>query len=162
MTGDPAAPAGSDPSAGSASLARRQAELAAAVTAGAPVPVGFDARLVGIARRALLGKRAGEVARHWPALAAGLAGRWPAAFVEWAADRPANGALRDGWDLARSLLAGGALPAVAAAELALRDAVWWYPGDAPPRRRWMPALRRAGGAVAVQVAGRVRLVRAGR
>jgi hypothetical protein len=138
-------------------LAARQAALVAALTAGAPVPPGFDARLVRIARVALLRKRAGEVARHWPALAA--MPHWPAEFAGWAAARPTQGSLRDGWDLARDLAGRHTLPAAAAAELAAREAAWRYDGATTPRRRRAPALRRAGGAIAVQLAGRVRILR---
>jgi hypothetical protein len=142
-------------------LAARQAELVAALVAGAPVPAGFDPRLVGAARDALLGKRAGDVARHWPLLAAGLGPRWRSTFFAWAATRPSNGSLRDGWDLARELAAGGRLPAPAAAELAIREACWRYDGSAAPRPRRRPAVRRAGGALVIQVAGRVRLLPGG-
>jgi hypothetical protein len=143
----------------SAGLAARQAALVAALTAGAPVPEGFDSRLVGVARAALLRKRAGEVAQQWPLLAAGHGDGWPAAFAAWAARRPTRGALRDGWDLARTLLAAGALPPLAAQELAAREAAWHYDGAAAPRPRRAPAVRRAAGAVAVQLAGRVRVLR---
>lgn len=143
-------------------LAARQAALVAALVAGKPVPTGFDARLVGVARDALLRKRAGDVARHWPLLAAGLGARWLPTFRSWAAARPTNGSLRDGWDLARELAAGERLPAATAEELAVREAGWRYDGDSTPRPRRRPALGRAGGAVVVQVAGRVRLLRGGR
>jgi hypothetical protein len=146
----------------SGDLAARQAELVATLVAGAPVPAGFDHRLVGVARNALLGKRAGDVARHWPLLAAGLADQWTVTFGRWAATRPTQGSLRDGWDLARSLAAIGPLPPPAAEELAVREAGWHYDGMNPPRPRRLPAMRRAGGAVVVQLAGRVRLVRAKR
>jgi hypothetical protein len=138
-------------------LAARQEALVAALTAGAPVPPGFDDRLVAAARAALLRKRAGGVARHWPALAA--TSRWPADFAAWAADRPTQGSLRDGWDLARDLAGRGELPGAAADELAAREAAWHYDGGTAPRRRRAPALRRGGGAIAVQFAGRVRLLR---
>jgi hypothetical protein len=142
-------------------LAARQAELVATLVAGAPVPAGFDARLVGVARDALLRKRAGEVARHWPMLAASHPGRWPATFAGWAATRPTRGSLRDGWDLARALAAAGRLPAAAAEELAIREAAWRYDGGAAPRPRRLPAVRRAGRAVVVQFAGRIRVLGAG-
>ncbi|MEU8609172.1 hypothetical protein AB0C29_14320, partial [Actinoplanes sp. NPDC048791] len=58
------------------SLAERQAELVAALTGGAAVPPGFDARLVEAARVALLRKRAGEVARQWPDLVHALGAGW--------------------------------------------------------------------------------------
>ena len=143
-------------------LAARQAELVAALVSGAAVPAGFDARLVGAARVALLHKRAGDVARHWPLLASGLGGDWLPTFRSWAATRPTNGSLRDGWDLARELAAGDRLPAPAAEELAAREAGWRYDGASAPRRRHRPALGRAGGVLVVQVAGRVRLLRGGR
>jgi hypothetical protein len=139
------------------SLAERQSALVAALTAGAPVPPGFDARLVEVARVALLRKRTGEVARHWPDLAS--MPRWPAAFGGWAAARPTQGSLRDGWDLARDLAARGALPPAAGAELAVREAAWRYDGRSAPRRRRAPALRSAAGSVALQIAGRVRVLR---
>ncbi|MEV4617286.1 hypothetical protein AB0J74_01050 [Asanoa sp. NPDC049573] len=110
-------------------LAARQAALVAALTSGAAVPHGFDERLVGIARDALLRKRAGEVARAWPLLAADRGDRWPAVFMEWAAARPTNGSLRDGWDLARSL---APRTGPAAAELAAREAAWRYDGISAP------------------------------
>jgi hypothetical protein len=138
-------------------LAQRQAALVAALTAGAAVPSGFDARLVEVARVALLNKRAGEVARQWPALAT-MPG-WPAEFATWAAARPTHGSLRDGWDLARDLVDRGILPPRAAEELAAREASWHYDGHTTPRRRRAPALRRAGGATAVQFTGRVRILR---
>ena len=155
----PAAAGGASPAAvagGPGSLADRQAGLVAALTSGAPVPEGFDARLVEVARVALLRKRAGEVARAWPALAAAHGRQWRQAFAAWAATRPTQGSLRDGWDMARSL--GDAIPPDAAEELAVREAAWIYDGTSPPRPRRFPAIRRRGGRVAVQIAGRVRTV----
>ncbi|MEV6811071.1 hypothetical protein [Micromonospora sp. NPDC051296] len=152
---DPAAPAGDTPG----SLEHRQAELVAALVAGGPLPPGFTPAPLAAARAALLRKRAGEVARHWPLLAAGLGADWPAAFIEWAADRPTSGGLRDGWDLARALHARDALPALGAEELAVREAAFRYDGQRAPRPRRAPAVGRAGNAVAVQFASRVRLLR---
>jgi hypothetical protein len=127
------------------SLARRQEELVAALVAGAPVPPGFDPALVGAARQALLRKRAGEVARVWPMLAACAAGhRWAAEFAAWAAGRPPRGSLRDGWDLARAWSAAGRLAGPAARELAEREAAWRYDGTSEPRRRrsaWRRLIR---------------------
>ncbi|MFC3500269.1 hypothetical protein ACFOOK_04715 [Micromonospora krabiensis] len=140
-------------------LAARQAELVAALVAGGPDPAGFAPVPLAAARAALLRKRAGDVARHWPLLAAALGAHWPATFATWAAARPTGGSLRDGWDLARALRQRGDLPPLAAEELATREAGARYDGRRPPRPRRLPALGRAGGAVAVQVAGRVRLVR---
>ena len=141
------------------SLAQRQADLVAALTSGAAVPPGFDARLVEVARLALLSKRAGEVARQWPDLALALGTGWRRQWSAWAATRPTRGSLRDGWDLARDLRDRGALPAVAGAELATREATMSYDGQDPPRPRRGPAVGRAGTAVVVQAFGRVRTVR---
>jgi hypothetical protein len=104
-------------------------------------------------------KRAGEVSRQWPALAAGLGDGWMPEFAGWARTRPTQGSLRDGWDLARTLNGRGALPAVAGEELAVREAIWRYDGASAPRQRRGPAIRSAGGCVAVQIGGRVRVLR---
>ncbi|MEU9510635.1 hypothetical protein AB0D32_30640 [Micromonospora sp. NPDC048170] len=143
-------------------LAERQAALVAALVAGGPVPPGFDPAALAAAGTALLRKRAGEVARHWPLLAAALGPQWPATFAQWAAGRPTGGSLRDGWDLARDLRDRGSLPPLGAEELATREATDRYDGHGPPRPRRLPGWGRAGGAVAIQVAGRVRLLRPAR
>ncbi|MFI7596207.1 hypothetical protein [Micromonospora sp. NPDC049359] len=140
-------------------LAARQAELVAALVAGGPSPAGFAVGPLAAARAALLNKRAGEVARHWPLLAAGLGPAWLSTFVDWAAGRPTAGSLRDGWDLARTLRGRAALPPSGAEELAVREAALRYDGHTAPRPRRLPAVARVGGAIAVQVAGRVRLLR---
>ncbi|MEV6970342.1 hypothetical protein AB0M47_35070 [Hamadaea sp. NPDC051192] len=119
------------------SLADRQAALVAALVAGGPPPPGFDTSRVDAVREQLLRKRAGEVARTWPALAASLGPTWYATFRSWADGRPPQGSLRDGWDLARSL---STLDPSAQAELRSRDAYWSYDGRTPPRRR--PRLAR--------------------
>jgi hypothetical protein len=106
------------------SLADRQAALVAALVAGAPIPDGFDPRLIDTTRRALLRKRSGEVARHWPLLAASFGARWPAVFAEWAGGRPTRGSFQDGLALARSLpLTGAAAEELAEREAALRPGV---------------------------------------
>jgi hypothetical protein len=130
-------------------LAQRQADLVAALVAGAPVPPGFDAARFGVAQRALLRRRAGEVARVWPMLAAAAGDRWQQDFAAWATGRAPRGSLRDGWDLARAWSAEGRLTGMAAAELAEREAVWRYDGRSAPRprsawgRRWRMAISRA-------------------
>jgi hypothetical protein len=151
-----------DPAGRVGDLAARQAALVATLVAGGPLPPGFAPAPVDAARRALLRKRAGDVARHWPLLAAGLGPAWPATFAGWAAGRPTNGSLRDGWDLARELRQRGELPPLGAEELAAREAATRYDGRSAPRRRRLPALAHAGGVVAVQLAGRVRLLRPAR
>lgn len=75
----------------SGGLAERQAELVRALVAGAAVPDGFDPRRVGIARKALLRKRARNVRREWPHLAAEYGDRWEATFSAWADGRPSLG-----------------------------------------------------------------------
>jgi hypothetical protein len=144
---------------GTPDLGRRQAELVAALVAGGPPPAGFDPRRLDAARRALLRKRAGEVARTWPMLAAGHGSGWADAFAAWAAGRRPRGSLRDGWDMARDSARhpAGELAGAAARELAAREAAWRYDGRSAPRRRWLPAVRRPPGAVVVQLAGRVRI-----
>lgn len=146
-----------------AEFAARQAALVAALVAGAEVPDGVDARHLAIARRALLRKRAGEVAAAWPLLATSLrdsAGEtWAASFAAWAARRPPAGSLRDGWDLARHLAAAGELAPLARAELAEHEVTWRYDGRAAPSRRRLPAVRRIPGGLVLQMAGRVRTIR---
>ncbi|NUR73761.1 MAG: hypothetical protein HOU81_23355 [Hamadaea sp.] len=114
------------------SLAERQAALVAALVADGSPPPGFDPARVDAVREQLLRKRAGEVARVWPALAASLGPSWYATFRTWAVGRPPQGSLRDGWDFARTL---STLDPSAAAELRARDAHWAYDGRTPPRRR---------------------------
>ncbi|MET8354566.1 MULTISPECIES: hypothetical protein [unclassified Micromonospora] len=140
-------------------LADRQAELVATLVGGGPPPPGFAPTQLAATRAALLRKRAGEVARHWPLLAAGLGAGWSTTFAGWADRRPTAGSLCDGWDLARALDEQRALPPAAAEELAVRESRLRYDGHQAPRPRRLPAVARAGGAVAVQIAGRVRLLR---
>ncbi|MFY1637769.1 hypothetical protein ACN27F_31610 [Solwaraspora sp. WMMB335] len=140
-------------------LAATQRALVAALVEGAAPPPGFDPQRLSVARAALLRKRAGEVARHWPLLAAALGDGWPAAFVSWVAGRPPAGGLRDGWDFARTLAVTDALPRLAAAELAGREVGWRYDGASAPRRRRRPAARRLPDGWAIQFAGRIRLLR---
>jgi hypothetical protein len=139
-------------------LAARQAELVEALTSGTPVPQGIDGFRFEAARVALLRKRAGEVSRQWPMLAASFGAGWKRAFADWAAARPTRGSLRDGWDMARELRLSGA----AAEELAEREATMRYDGASAPQPRRSPAVRSAGGAVVLQFAGRVRLIRRAR
>jgi hypothetical protein len=147
-------------------LADLQAALVAALVAGTAIPPGFDPARVRAARNALLRKRAGEVAATWPALRIRYGPQWIGAFGSFAATRPTRGALRDGWDFARFTSARGephhdatvvdAAVEDAAVELAIREATWRYDGSTLPRRRRVPAVRRAGTAIVVQLAGRVR------
>jgi hypothetical protein len=123
-------------------LAARQAELVAALVAGAPTPAGFDEVRIGATRRALLRKRAGEAAKAWPLLAAALGPRWPDAFAADRAGTEPAGGLRDGWDVARALRARGELPDAAAGELRHREAELRYDGTSAPRPRRLAVVRR--------------------
>ncbi|MGC4955421.1 hypothetical protein ACLQ2P_19560 [Actinomadura citrea] len=142
-----------------AGLAAAQEALVRAMTAGGPLPEGFDAEAVGAAAHGILLKRAGEVARAWPALAASYGASWKAAFAAWAAERPTRGSFRDGWDFARG--DRGRLAGDAARELALAEVRWSYDGQDPPRPRGAAARRVPGGA-AVVFRGRVRVFGRGR
>ncbi|TDD30255.1 hypothetical protein E1287_29565 [Actinomadura sp. KC06] len=138
-----------------AGLAAAQEALVRAMTAGGPMPEGFDAEAVRAAAHGILLKRAGEAARAWPALAAFHGTSWTKAFAAWAAERPTQGSFRDGWDFARAH--HDDLDAEAARELALAEARWSYDGASPPRPR-AAAVRRVPGGAAVQVRGRVRVI----
>lgn len=116
-----------------ASLAARQAALVAALVDGGPDPAGFDPVRLAATRRALLRKRAGEAAKHWPLLAASFGPRWGPVFAGVHAGRASGGGLRDGWDVAR--VHRGELTADAAAELAERERRLRYDGRTPPRPR---------------------------
>jgi hypothetical protein len=140
-------------------LTARQAELVAALVAGAPVPSGFDLGRVAAAALALRRKRAHEVARAWPLLAAAIGTRWSEMFTQWAEGRAPQGSFVDGWEFARQLRDSGALPALAADELAAAEATWLL-RDGAARRRRIPAIRRVPCGVVVQVARR--LYRVGR
>jgi hypothetical protein len=124
-------------------LAERLSSLTAALVAGAPAPDGFDPRMFGAARSALLNKRAREVAHTWPRLAAALGTTWRPMFREWADGRPPRGSLCDGFDFARHLARTGVLPpGPATGELAAREGFWSYDGQTPPRRRRLPPFAR--------------------
>lgn len=139
------------PSAG-VGLAQRQEELVRALVAGAAVPVGFDAGAVAATQTALLRKRAEDVARTWPRLAAAAGpGQWARVFSAWAAGRAPQGSLRDGWDFAR---ADPPRDAAAVRELALRELLWAYDGQTAPRARRGPAARLHAGELLVRWRGR--------
>lgn len=140
-----------------AELAAAQAALVAALVGGGPPPAGFDPARLDAAAAALLRKRAGEVARAWPRLAAEHGPRWTPAFAEWARDRPPRGSWLDGWDFARARR--GSLGPAATLELRCCEAEWRYDADAEPRRRRFFA-RRAPGGVLVRAFGRTRLLAA--
>ncbi len=138
-------------------LARAQRALVAALVTGGPAPAGFDPDRVAAAGLALRRKRAGEVAKAWPLLAAAFGGQFADRFATWADRRVGQGALADGFGFARAMRADGTLPGLARGELAAREAEWTYDGVTPPRRRRAAGLlRRARTAWA---SGSVSLVR---
>src|SRR5688572_13523633 len=83
-------------------LAALQAALVSTLVAGTQPPPGFDPERLRAAREALLRKRTAGVAAVWPQMAAALGTRWSTEFGRWARHRPPAGALRDGWDFART------------------------------------------------------------
>ena len=143
MNADPPDPA--QPPDPPESLAARQAALVAALVAGHPAPAGFAPDRVEATRRALLRKRAAEAAGAWPLLAASLGADWTATFCAHRADTDPVGALRDGWELARSLCAAGTLARSARTELDAREAVLRYDGRDAPRPRRLQVVRRVVG-----------------
>ncbi|GAA3706040.1 DUF692 domain-containing protein [Streptomyces tremellae] len=115
-------------------VAHAQTALLAALVADAPVPGGFDARRVGVQRRALADKRAATVARTAPELPEILGAAYRPLFLAYAAGRPMRaGYRRDARDFAAHPLAAHE-PARPAARRALH--LWWQEraGARPPRR----------------------------
>jgi hypothetical protein len=93
-------------------LAAEQAALVRALVAGGPVPEGFEPDRVRATAAALARKRAREVARAWPVLAADLGEVFTDRFVAFAAGRPppaTGGAMADGLAFARALARQGRL-----------------------------------------------------
>jgi len=122
---------------GRRSLAAAQAGFVRALVAGGEVPDGFDPERLRATAVSLRRKRAREVARAWPALAAAMADAWTSRFVAYADGRPppAGGALADGLAFADALAGAGELPAAARTErLAARARLVGRPGGYLPRR----------------------------
>jgi hypothetical protein len=125
-------------------LADEQAALVRALVDGGPVPAGFDRDRVRATAAVLARKRAREVARVWPALAAELGDDFTARFLADAARRPPparGGALADGLAFAGALartrrLSGnaGVEAMLAAARLSTRPARLAATVAGPPRR----------------------------
>jgi hypothetical protein len=94
-------------------LAAEQAALVRALVGGGPVPGGFDPGRVAATSAAVARKRAREVARAWPVLAADLGEGFTGRFLADAARRPPpgrGGALADGLAFAEALAGEGRLP----------------------------------------------------
>ena len=106
-------------------LAAEQAALVRALVGGGPVPGGFDPERVRATSTALARKRAREVARAWPVLAAELGQAFTGRFLAYAAGRPPpvrGGALADGLAFADALAGRGRLPGNARVERLLAAA----------------------------------------
>jgi hypothetical protein len=124
-------------------LAADQAVLVRALVGGGPVPGGVDPDRVGATAAALARKRAREVARAWPVLAADLGDDFTRRFLADAAARPParGGALADGLAFARALARSGRLSGdarveamLAAAHLSARPVRLAATVAGPPRR----------------------------
>ncbi|HYN17257.1 MAG TPA: hypothetical protein VEY96_04110 [Actinomycetes bacterium] len=125
-------------------LAAEQAALVRALVDGGPVPGGFDPGRVRATSAALARKRAREVARAWPVLAAELGQDFPGRFLADAARRPppaSGGALADGLAFASALARQRRLSPdarvermLAAARLSTRPARLAATLAGPPRR----------------------------
>ena len=106
-------------------LAAEQAALVRARVEGGPVPGGCDPERVRATSAALARKRAREVARVWPGLAAELGPAFTERFLAEAARRPPparGGALADGLAFADALAHQGRLPPTARVERLLARA----------------------------------------
>ncbi|WP_308187713.1 DUF692 domain-containing protein [Pseudonocardia abyssalis] len=138
-------PAGRGPAArGSGSftgapLTDRQTVLVANLVAGGPRPPAVDPGRLDATRRALLRKRAGLAAVEWPLLAASYGDRWASVFARHRDGCEPVGALRDGWDVARSV---DDLGPGAARELAERESALRYDGRSTPLPRLRTRVRR--------------------
>ena len=124
-------------------LARRQAEVVRCLVAGGPVPAGFDPGRLEATRKALLRKRAREVGRAWPRLAASYGENWQETFTAWADGKPPLGSQLDGYDFALEHPPTGA----AAVELMIFDVA----------RRKPPAFRYRNRVLVINISGRVRV-----
>lgn len=123
---------------GAPDLADRQAALVTGLVADGPPPSGVDPGRLDATRRALLRKRAGEAAKQWPLLAASFGDRWASVFAQHRDGCEPVGALRDGWDVARTVDLGPA----AARELADHESALRYDGRSAPIPRLRTRLRR--------------------
>ena len=136
-------------------LAGQQAALVAALTGIGAAPAGFDPVRLEVARKALLRKRSGEVAKSWPLLRAALGPEFLPTFSQWAADRPTSGGWRDGFAFAGQLAERHELPAAARTEWRRRRLQWSVDGTGTVRRRRFPTAAVIDGRLLVQVGGRV-------
>ncbi|MBT3162705.1 DUF692 domain-containing protein [Streptomyces sp. Vc74B-19] len=122
-------------------LALAQTAVLSALTAGTPVPEGFDRARMGVQARALAAKRADVVAKVAPELPVILGDGYRAAFLAYAQTRPMTGGYRrDALDFAGELLLTGR-PEDTRARRELRE--WWLDRSGPRPRSHRPVVRLA-------------------
>ncbi|MFD9794408.1 DUF692 domain-containing protein [Streptomyces sp. NPDC059070] len=125
-------------------LALAQTSLLSALTAGTPMPPGFDPGRLRVQARALVAKRADVVAKVAPELPGILGEGYRPAFLAYAGSRPQRGGYRrDALDFVEHLLARGGHDAEVRRQLTR----WWKQraGGRPPGRaaRLLRGLTRA-------------------
>lgn len=111
-------------------LAERQAALVRALVAGGEPPPGFDPAALEATSRALLRKRAGEIARADPRLPAACGPEFGRIFAAWAAGRPKTTTASDAAAFARHVV-----------ELGLGGGLLSPALDPPRRARWFRRRR---------------------
>ncbi|MEQ8146641.1 DUF692 domain-containing protein [Streptomyces sp. OP7] len=122
-------------------LALAQTAVLSALTAGTPVPEGFDRARMRVQARALAAKRADVVAKVAPELPVILGDGYRAAFLAYAQTRPMTGGYRrDALDFAGELLLTGR-PEDTRARRELRE--WWLDRSGPRPRSTRPVVRLA-------------------
>jgi hypothetical protein len=116
-------------------LGRAQAALLAALVADAPAPEGFDEERLAVQRRALVGKRAGVVAKIAPELPEILGETaFRTAFAGYARGRPMTGGYRrDALRFARYLLTEQRAGAELSGGERRRLRRWWLERSGPVR-----------------------------
>ncbi|MFE5703177.1 hypothetical protein [Rhodococcus koreensis] len=92
-------------------LADRQAALVRALVASGEPPEGFDRSALGIASKALLRKRSGEVGECIPHVRAACGERFVVLFTAWAEGRPKVSTRADAAAFTAHLESIGELPA---------------------------------------------------
>ena len=120
-----------------ARLARRQAQLVAALVSGGDPPADLNSENLEAASRSIALKRLREVQRAWPGLCRTLEPGLEARFVAYALEQPppAAGAMADALAFAHCLRRQGALPGPAKTELMAFQVRWKIRDGHPVPRR---------------------------